>query len=124
MGRCPLCAKPLTHGVFHRVDSLADRPVGTCRPNPKPFSYAIPLVEVLSEILKAGPATKRVQDAYQHLIASLGLEIKILSEASLQDIRAAEIPLLDDAIQRMREGRVEKTPGFDGQYGTIQIALS
>ncbi len=42
-------------------------------------------------------------------------------ERAADEIRSAGIPLLAEAIGRMREKRIEIRPGFDGQYGRIQI---
>ena len=122
-GLCPKCHKPLTQGVVHRLEELADRKEGQKRPSPKPYRYCIPLKEILAEVLRVGPKTIRVEEAYNTLITSLGPELKILSQTSIDDIDAIGIPSLKEAITRMRKGAVRKQSGFDGQYGTVH-ALS
>jgi DNA helicase-2/ATP-dependent DNA helicase PcrA len=118
-GLCPHCHKKLTLGVVHRLEELADRSLGTQRPFAKPFFYAIPLSELLSEVLKVGVETKKCHNAYKHLTTTLGSELNILLHLPLSDIRAAHIPNLDTAIDRMRQGKVSTEPGYDGKYGII-----
>ncbi len=117
-GVCPKCEKPVTVGVLYRVLQLADRsePVLT-----KEFLSLIPLSEILSEILGAGPATKRVCTRYEELLNNLGPELYILMEVSLNSIEKHGGLLLKEAIKRMREGRVIKEAGFDGEYGKIKL---
>jgi PHP family Zn ribbon phosphoesterase len=79
------------------------------------------LTEILAEILNVRPANKRVQETYNTLITSLGPELKILSQTSLEDINAIGVPLLSEAVARMRKGMVRKLGGFDGQYGTVHV---
>ena len=51
-GRCPVCGKPITFGVLHRVETLADRSEQECRPPETAGEVAnlIPLHEVIGEI--------------------------------------------------------------------------
>jgi uncharacterized protein (TIGR00375 family) len=115
---CSVCGKPVTVGVFHRVEELADRetPVLT-----KPFYSLIPLSEILSEILDSGPETKGVEAAYEELLNDLGPEIDILLNRDIEDIEAAGGVLLAKAISRMRKGEVIKQEGYDGEYGVIRL---
>ena len=117
-GQCPQCGKPVTVGVLYRVLQLADRsePMLT-----EEFSSLIPLPEILSEILGAGPATKRVSAKYEELLNSLGPELYILMEAPADSIEKHGGPFLKEAINRMREGRVIKEAGYDGEYGKIKL---
>jgi DNA helicase-2/ATP-dependent DNA helicase PcrA len=117
-GICPSCGKPLTLGVLHRVEELADR-VGECR---IPFSYQIPLKQILSQILQCGETSKKVSQYYFSLIEHLGNEFAILQSVSLEDIAAAD-EKLGAAIQAMRENRVRRVPGYDGVYGKIVLDL-
>ena len=117
-GLCPRCGKPLTVGVLYRVLELADR----SKPElDKDFLSLIPLPEILSEIFCCGPTTKRVLTMYEELLNALGPELYILTEASLDDIEKYGGPLFREAIKRMREGRVIKEAGFDGEYGRIRL---
>ena len=116
-GICPKCGKPLTIGVLNRVEELADRPEGIRPKKARSYHNLIPLTGILSEILQAGPKTQRVCLAYRTAIERLGPEISILEQLDIQQIERAGIPLLGEAVQRMREKKIDIKPGFDGEYG-------
>ncbi len=117
-GICPSCGKPLTIGVLHRVEELSDRE------NPqlsKDFYSLIPLTEILSEIFGCGPSTKKVTSAYEDLLVALGPELHILMDARPENIEKAGGVLLSEAIDRMRQNKVIREEGYDGEYGTIRL---
>jgi DNA helicase-2/ATP-dependent DNA helicase PcrA len=117
-GLCPKCGKPVTVGVLHRVYELADREAPKLS---KPFYSLIPLPEILSEILGSGPSSKRVTAAYEALLAALGPELHILMDAPSKDIERLGGPLLAEAVDRMRESKVIRQEGYDGEYGVIRL---
>lgn len=118
---CPRCGKPVTVGVMHRVEALADRPEGY-RPGLKPsYRNLIPLVELLAEVNGTGVQTKAVNETYLRLLTGLGSELSILMEASLRDIETEGSALLAEAIRRMRAREVSIAPGYDGEYGSIRL---
>ena len=118
---CPECGKPLTLGVLHRVEELADRPAGEKPEKKHPYFNLIPLSEILSEILQVGAKSKRVQEKYRHLLDKLGPEINILRTLETDEIEAAGIPLLGEAIRRMRRKEIFIEPGYDGIFGKITV---
>ena len=120
-GRCPVCGKPVTVGVMHRVETLADRPDGVPKPNAAPFHSLIPLPEILSELHGVGPNSKRVQKEYDRILAQLGPELQILFDLPLEDIARVGGARLAEGIDRMRRGEVIAQPGFDGEYGVIRV---
>ncbi|MFQ7003412.1 MAG: UvrD-helicase domain-containing protein, partial [Ruthenibacterium lactatiformans] len=63
----------------------------------------------------------KVAARYQALLEKLGPEFYILRQAPLEDIRRAAGPCVEEGIRRLRCGQVSRTPGFDGQYGTVQL---
>ncbi|MEE4359030.1 MAG: UvrD-helicase domain-containing protein [Desulfococcaceae bacterium] len=121
---CPVCGKELTLGVLHRVEELADRPEGTKRENAQPFRHIIPLPEILSEIYRAGSGSKKVNHAWQHVLSTAGPELHVLLFSSPEEIAGSGIPLLDEALRRMRAGEIHISPGYDGEYGRITVFTS
>jgi ATP-dependent DNA helicase UvrD/PcrA len=122
-GRCPVCGEPVTVGVLHRVEMLADRSEQEALPPPTAgkAESLVPLPEVLAEIHGSGPATKTVERAYDRLIAALGPELSILDAVPVEDISRAESSLLAEAIVRLRAGQVIREAGYDGEYGVIRL---
>ena len=120
-GRCSNCGKPVTVGVYHRVEQLADRAPGARPASAAPFASLIPLPEALSEILGVGPNSKRVQTEFMRLLGRLGPELTILRELPLEEIGAAGGPQLAEGIRRMRAGKVHAQSGYDGEYGVIRM---
>jgi DNA helicase-2/ATP-dependent DNA helicase PcrA len=119
--RCPACGKPLTVGVMHRVEELADRPEDACPPRPVPFRSLVQLPEILSEIQGVGPKSRAVEAAASALVGKLGPEIDILERLPLEDVERAGGGLLREALSRLREGRVYRDAGYDGEYGVIRL---
>ena len=119
-GLCPECGKPVTVGVLHRVETLADRPVGV-PPRPHAFASLIPLPEVLGEVHGVGPNTKTVQRAFEPLLAKLGPELSILQVIPLEEIEQVGGPRLAEGIRRMRSGKIKPVAGYDGQPGIIKL---
>ncbi len=122
-GLCPVCGKPLTVGVSHRVEVLADRPVdsGFRPPNAGPVRSLVPLPSILSEIMGVGPQSKRVQRTYLELLARLGPELEILTACPLEELAERGSSLLVQAVERLREGRVIRQGGYDGEYGRVRL---
>ena len=120
-GCCPACGKPLTIGVLYRVEELADRADGFRPKGGKDYRRLVPLTDVLAEVLQCGPKTGRVGTAYRAALATLGPELTILQETETEEIERLGIPLLAEAIRRVRVGELEILPGYDGEYGKVSI---
>ncbi len=120
-GLCPVCGKGLTVGVLSRVQELADRPDGFIPENAIPSKHIIPLVEILSEAMDFGTASKRVQNEYNRIITEGTDEFNILLDMSEADLLALAGEKISGAIMKMRRGDVNITPGFDGEFGKINI---
>ena len=120
-GVCPVCDKPLTLGVLYRVEELADRKKGQKPSRSAPYFNIIQLKDILSEIFRVGPNSKKVQQAYQFVLDKLGSEFNILQNLDTIAIEKAGISLLPEAIERMRRQEISVIPGYDGQYGRVQI---
>ena len=121
-GRCPSCGKPLTVGVMHRVEDLADREPDAAPPATAGDTHGlIPLPEILGEILQVGPKSKRVAMDYESLLARLGPELPLLNCVPLEDIGPAAPSLVAEAVGRLRRREVIREAGYDGVYGTIRL---
>jgi DNA helicase-2/ATP-dependent DNA helicase PcrA len=120
-GRCPACGKPLTIGVMHRVEELADRPEDACPPRSVPFRSLVQLPEILAELRGVGPKSRAVEAAASQLVGRLGPEIDILERLPLEDVERAGGALLREALSRLRAGKVHREAGYDGEYGVIRL---
>jgi len=118
---CPVCNKPLTVGVMHRVMELADRETPFYPPNSPRFYSLIPLAEVLGEILSRGPATKTVLQEYGKLVRKFDSEFNLLLNVSVEEISEHYSPVLGEAVNRIRQGKVIRRAGFDGEFGVIKV---
>jgi DNA helicase II / ATP-dependent DNA helicase PcrA len=120
-GLCPACGKPLTVGVLHRVLELADRERPLFPPGAPAVHSLVPLPELLGEILDCGPASQKVGTAYAKAIRRFGSEFNLLLRATPEEIRARHSEILAEAVTRIRDGRVLRQGGYDGEYGRIRV---
>lgn len=119
---CPVCRKPLVIGVLNRVDELADRPIGFKPETAAPFKKVIELDKIIAEALNIKSRTsKQVRTEYQRLVDKFGSELFILLDCDLEKLKSNTDWRIIEGIERMRLGRLEIKPGFDGQYGDIHI---
>lgn len=120
-GLCPVCGHPVTVGVAHRVEALADRAENEAPPpTAGTTSSMVPLPEILSEIIGVGVASKAVTRAYDRTLAALGPELTVLEEQPIEELATVH-PLLGEAVARLRAGRVFRQAGYDGEYGVIRL---
>ncbi len=118
---CPKCRKPLTIGVLHRVETLADREEGFKPKNAKPFHSLIPLSEIISTLIGSPIASKKTWEVYNDLIGKFGNEFKIVLEAGKEELIKVVDEKIADAIIKNREGKIGIRPGFDGVYGQLMF---
>ena len=118
---CPVCGKPLTLGVLHRVYALADRPYGEKPQKYIPYRRLIPLKEIIADVLQKGKNTKKVNTIYENMIKTLGSEFTILLSSSEEDIGKVAGSEIANAIANVRKEYVEVKPGYDGVYGKISV---
>ncbi len=122
-GICPVCGRPLTIGVLHRVELLADRPEGFRPHDAIPFKHLVPLNEVIADALHVGKTSKKVMAQYEIMINSLGPELEILLETPIDRIARVAGEEIAEAVKSVREGRVHVEPGYDGVYGKVGIII-
>ncbi|HZB51024.1 MAG TPA: UvrD-helicase domain-containing protein, partial [Mycobacteriales bacterium] len=120
-GRCPACGKPVTVGVLHRVEALADRAAGVTPPGAPPWFCFVQLPQVVGEILGVGPRTKTVEAEVARLVARFGPELVVLQDVPPDDLAAAGSPALAEAVGRLRRGQVVLAGGYDGEYGVVRL---
>ena len=116
-GKCPKCSQDLVVGVLSRVEDLASRKEGFKNVNRPPFRRIVPLQEVLSEVCGVGPNTKTVLKAYEEVLGKFGSEFEVLLNTPIADLGDE----LGVAIERMRKGDIHIAPGFDGEFGKVEI---
>ena len=122
-GICPVCGKKLTMGVDHRILQLSDRDEGAAAmpESGRPYESLVPLPEVISACVGFSTASKKVQGQYEMLLGKLGAEFEILRKVPCEDIRTVGGASLAEGIRRLRAGEVIRKPGFDGEYGKIEL---
>ncbi len=118
---CPVCGRPLTVGVLHRVDDLADRREGFVPNNAVPYKSLVPLEEVIAAALGVGTGTASVMKEYDKLVTSFRTEFDVLLDVPLEDVASASSQRIAEGVKRVREGRVTVVPGFDGVFGQVRI---
>ena len=145
LGRtCPVCGKPLTVGVMHRVEELASRTKEELKrdkrekrdkfgvkkigyANRAPYVMLVPLAEVITEIKRVGKLSKSVMEEYLRVIRGVrGIgkikgELGVLLETPVEEIAKVGGEKLAEGIKKVRSGDVYIEPGFDGVYGKVQV---
>ncbi|MFA4873409.1 MAG: endonuclease Q family protein [Patescibacteria group bacterium] len=120
-GICPKCGRPVTVGVMSRVEELADREEEYKPRNRPGFRSLVPLPEIIGDGLERGKHSKGVTAIYETLVGAHASEFDILVKKPLDELKAFLDPTVVTGIERMREGEVKKTPGYDGVYGSVEV---
>ena len=115
---CSNCGKPLTIGVAHRVEQLANRSVNEAARQVQPFKYVLPLPEIFAEIMGFSEDSLKVAKRYAKAISHFGNEFSILQQLPIEDIQRYDHKL-SIAIDRLRHDQKHFTAGYDGVHGRI-----
>jgi uncharacterized protein (TIGR00375 family) len=135
---CPICGKPLTIGVMHRVEELSGSSSNFKAESSKlnsngvkwiiddkklhpPFVKLVPLLEIIAESMSSTVSSQRVIDIYNQLCKKFGSEIAVLLKASIINIEKEAGEKIAEGIKKVRSGEIVILPGFDGQYGIVKI---
>ncbi len=116
---CPVCGKPFTYGVYHRVIECANWKREERENKKIPFRYVIPLKEILSVVLGKGKNTKTVSLSYDKLLSDFGTELNVLLFSDVNELKEKLDERIASFIIAMRNGNVHKEIGYDGKYGKI-----
>ena len=120
-GICPVCGKKLTMGVDHRVEQLADRAEGFVKEDGEKYESLVPLPEVISACMGYSTASKKVQGYFEKMLQTLGTEFDILRNVPSEDIKSCAGERIAEGIENVRTGNVKRIPGYDGEYGKIEL---
>ena len=121
---CPVCRRKLTKGVEQRVEELADRPFNFKPQNKPGFLRLLPLSEIIAAVAGSdSPSTQPVWKNYNLLIEKFGDEYTVLIDAPLEAMVKVVDAQIAQAIVKVRNGEAKVTPGFDGVYGQLVLAV-
>ena len=118
---CPVCGKKVTIGVAHRIEELADRNEGYVDKSSPQFKSVVPLAEIIAAALGKAENTKAVEEEYMRMINDLGNEFSILLEAPEDVLRKRCPAKVAAGIINTRNGNIKVSPGYDGEYGKVEI---
>jgi len=116
---CPVCGKPLTIGVLHRVEELADREEGFVPRNVIPFKSLLPLSELIASFYNTQDFSKKVWEESTKLTKEFGSELNVLLNVDEERLKILVDEKLAEIIIRNREGKLKVQPGYDGVYGKL-----
>jgi uncharacterized protein (TIGR00375 family) len=119
---CPKCHKPMTLGVLHRVYELKDREKVENK-NFIPYKSVVPLMEIISQALEKNENSKVVQDEYSKIIGKFENEFNVLIFLPINEMAGKLDERILKLIKNMREGKVVKKPGYDGEFGKIEVVF-
>ena len=116
---CPVCGKPLTIGVLHRIEKLADREEGFVPKNSIPFKSLLPLSELIASVYNTQAFSKKVWAESTKLIKEFGSELNVLLNVDEEKLKLLVNKKLVETIMKNREGKLKVQPGYDGVYGKL-----
>jgi uncharacterized protein (TIGR00375 family) len=134
---CPVCHKRLTEGVLYRVQELSD-PALFDRVQTKenaagvkwytdklkqqpPYVKLVPLLEIAAESLSSTVSSQKSKDLYAKLCAELTSELEVLLRVPISAIEKVGGMRVAQGVTKIREGTIAIEPGYDGEYGKVQI---
>ena len=135
---CPVCKRPLTLGVMHRVEVLAKKGSDLTKETSKhnsngikwildpakkhpPFIKLVPLIEVVAEGLSSTVSSMKTKDLYERLCQEFGSEFNCLLKATKEDVARIAGEKVAEGLSKARKGEIMIRPGFDGEYGVVKI---
>ena len=86
-----------------------------------PYKNIVPLPEIIADYLGVNKQSKKVEVLYQSIIKQAGSEFHVALDLDEIELKKIMPRNLAAGIIRMRDDQVKLTPGFDGQYGGVEI---
>ncbi|MFN4227333.1 MAG: endonuclease Q family protein [Candidatus Ratteibacteria bacterium] len=120
---CPVCNRKVTIGVMHRVEELADRKSNEKPEKYVPFRKIVPLDQIIGSVMNKEVSSQIVQKMYFEIINKVGPEFYILLEANEKEIEKRIETKICEGIKKVREGKVNIKPGYDGEFGKVEIKV-
>ncbi|MCS7151335.1 MAG: endonuclease Q family protein [Endomicrobia bacterium] len=120
-GICPICGKKVTIGVLNRVDQLADRDENIVPDSVIQYRNVIPLMEIIADALGSGKGTQKTLNEYLYIVTQVAPEFEILLDLSEEELRRKINPRIAEGVIKVRKDEVDIFPGYDGEYGKINI---
>jgi PHP family Zn ribbon phosphoesterase len=89
--------------------------------NTIPVKHLLPLDEIIAAALEKRPTAKKVLAEYDRLIDCYESELGILLGCSEEELAEQTPPRILEGVVNVRHGAVNITPGYDGEYGKIEL---
>ncbi len=121
---CPVCRKKVTIGVMHRVMKLANRKLGQKPPDFIPFKKIVPLGQIIGYILGKSEESPAVKSVYMEIINKFGNEFSILFQVPEEEMEGKIDRKILKGISNMRKKKVKISPGYDGEFGKVEIEIN
>jgi uncharacterized protein (TIGR00375 family) len=121
---CPVCGRKVTIGVMHRIYELSNRRYGEKPDRFIPYKKMVPLDQIIGSIIQKPVDTVVVRNKYLEAIERIGPEFSILLEASESDMQGRMDDNIIEGIKVVREGGVKIEPGYDGEFGKVEIPIA
>jgi len=120
---CPVCGKKLTIGVMHRVESLADRENNEKPEKYVPFKKIVPLDQIIACVMGKESLSQIVQKMYLEIVNKVGPEFDIFLKIDENELEKKIDKKIFEGIRNVKEGNVIIKPGYDGEFGKVEIKL-
>lgn len=86
-----------------------------------PYVKLVPLNEIIAEAIGATVFSQKVKAQFSEMCDHFGSEIEILLKTPISEIQKVVGEKIAEGIERVRSGRIVIDPGYDGEYGKVEI---
>ncbi len=121
---CPVCGRKLTIGVLHRVYQLSERKMGEKPQNYIEYKKLIPLDQIIGFVMNKVVDSHSVKNEYLNIVNRLGSEFEVLLNVPEEELYRNVERKIAEGIVKVRKEKVKIHPGYDGEFGKIEILLS